>query len=92
MTDFAEIAQQVREDAQRQVAERINKQAFTLPQSACSDSTETPEEREEFERIYREQQIAAMVEIAGQCSTTSLTGICTKLFEAGCRIEEVKHG
>jgi hypothetical protein len=51
------------------------------------DVLESPEERECFERLEREQQINAMAAIARKCPTTSSTGIAEFLFDAGCRIE-----
>jgi (2Fe-2S) ferredoxin len=51
------------------------------------DVVESPEERECFERLEREQQINAMAAIARKCPTTSSTGIAAVLFDAGCRIE-----
>jgi hypothetical protein len=51
------------------------------------DVVESPEERECFERLEREQQINAMAAITRKCPTTSSTGIAEFLFDAGCRIE-----
>lgn len=45
--------------------------------------TETPEEREAFERIEREQNISAIAAIVLECETTGATGIATRLHEAG---------
>lgn len=69
----------------------VDAPACTLASTAADHLEETPEEREAFELLEKKQHIAAMVAIAGECQTTSLTGICTKLFDAGCRVE-VKHG
>lgn len=56
--------------------------------------TETPEEREAFELLERRQRdpqvcsnrqakINSMAEIARQCQTTSIEGICALLVDAG---------
>jgi hypothetical protein len=51
---------------------------------------ESPEEREAFERLEREQQINTMAAIARTCATTSSTGIAALLFDAGCRVDSSK--
>jgi hypothetical protein len=48
---------------------------------------ETPEEKEAFERIEREQQINAMVAVIRTCPVHSWTGIATLLFNADCRMK-----
>jgi hypothetical protein len=48
---------------------------------------ETPEEKEVFDRISREQQIDAIASVVRTCPTTSSTGIAVLLVEAGCSID-----
>ncbi|WP_434927182.1 hypothetical protein [Shewanella sp. HL-SH2] len=48
---------------------------------------ETPEEREAFERLERQQQIDAMSAIVRTSVTMSSTGIAAKMFAAGCRVD-----
>jgi hypothetical protein len=48
---------------------------------------ETPEEKEAFERIEREQQINAMVAVIRTCPVHSWVGIATLLVDAGCSME-----
>jgi hypothetical protein len=47
---------------------------------------ETPEEREAFERLTRDQQINAIAAVVRTCPTTSSTGIAVLLVDAGCSI------
>ncbi|MCG9697447.1 hypothetical protein [Shewanella sp. Isolate11] len=59
----------------------------------------TDEEGIEFELLERrlaslnsparDSEISRMVAVAGECRTTSLTGICTALFNAGCSFNTV---
>ncbi len=64
----------------------------------AATQTETPEEREAFELMEcrqrdpqvcdnRQAKINAMAEIARQCPTTSIEGICALLVDAGYRKE-----
>ncbi|WP_350431753.1 hypothetical protein ABIS04_16360 [Shewanella sp. H8] len=48
---------------------------------------ETEEEKQEFERIERDQQINAIAAVVRTCPTNSSTGIADCLFNAGCRVE-----
>ena len=62
--------------------------------------TSTPEEELEFKRIeqqqllpsdvaaVRQRDIQRMAKIALECPTHSATGICTLLYDAGCRLPE----
>lgn len=34
------------------------------------------------------EQIKRMIEVAGKCKTTSLSGICTELYNAGCHFNK----
>ena len=49
--------------------------------------TESPEEKEAFDRISRQQQIDAIAAVVRTCPTTSSTGIAVLLVEAGCSID-----
>jgi hypothetical protein len=51
------------------------------------DMVESPEEKEAFDRISREQQINAMAAVIRTCPTNSSTGIATLLHEAGCSMK-----
>ncbi|AYV12351.1 MULTISPECIES: hypothetical protein [Shewanella] len=62
-------------------------------------SIETAEEREAFEFMAnrqklrqqdseRQQQIAKMAAIAARSHSTSFTGICARLYDAGCRLPD----
>tara|TARA_R110002033_G_scaffold47816_2_gene93457 strand:+ start:10300 stop:10701 length:402 start_codon:yes stop_codon:yes gene_type:complete len=51
------------------------------------DMVESPEEKEAFERISRDQQIDAMAAVIRTCPTNSSTGIATLLHEAGCSMK-----
>lgn len=64
--------------------------------SVNSEIPVTAEEDVEFDLLANRQSassidavqiehIAKMVEVAGRCPTTSLSGICTELYHAGCR-------
>jgi hypothetical protein len=48
---------------------------------------ETPEEKQAFERIERDQQINVMAAVIRMCPTNSSTGIATLLVDAGCSME-----
>jgi hypothetical protein len=61
--------------------------------------TESPEEREAFERLtalsekvdWRQLEINRMVLIGKECRTTSVRGICALLHAAGCRFDDVQR-
>ncbi|MBB1320580.1 hypothetical protein [Shewanella sp. SR43-8] len=55
------------------------------------DMVESPEEKEAFERISRQQQINAMAAVIRTCPTNSSSGIATLLHEAGCSMETVSE-
>ncbi len=74
-------------------------QQITINKCAASDSEipVTAEEDIEFDLMTRRQanacvstdrqsQINQMVAVANQCTTTSFSGICTALYDAGCRL------
>ena len=54
------------------------------------DVVESPEEREYFERLMREQQIDAIAAIVRTSPTNSATGIAHLLVEAGCTIDTTR--
>jgi hypothetical protein len=54
------------------------------------DVVESPEEREYFERLMREQQIDAIAAIVRTSPTNSATGIAHLLVEAGCKIDTTR--
>ncbi|GGP37521.1 hypothetical protein GCM10009347_01860 [Shewanella algicola] len=54
------------------------------------DVVESPEEREYFEKLEREQQIDAMAAVIRTSPTNSATGIAHLLVEAGCTIDTTK--
>jgi hypothetical protein len=58
-----------------------------MTQLSDNSLIETPEEKEAFERIEREQQINAMVAVIRTCPTHSWVGIATLLVDAGCSME-----
>ena len=55
-----------------------------------ADVVESPEEREYFEKLEREQQIDAMAAVIRTCPTNSATGIAHLLVEAGCTIDTAR--
>lgn len=76
--------------------------ACALPPNTTDDLTESKEEREAFELLERRQRdpqtcsnrqakINAMAEIARQCHTTSIEGICALLVDAGYE-KVINHG
>lgn len=91
-TNFNQLAIDVKHAARALAAERkrlgVDSPACALQSTAVDHLEETPEEREAFELMDEKQQISAMVAIARECPTTSLTGICTRLFKAGCRMNQ----
>lgn len=97
-TDFDQLAIDVKHAARSLAAERkrlgVDAPACALPPNTTDDLTESKEEREEFELMERRQRdpqivdnrqakINAMAEIARQCHTTSIEGICALLVDAG---------
>lgn len=58
-----------------------------MTQLSDNSFIETPEEKEAFERISRDQQIDAMAAVIRTCPTNSSTGIATLLHEAGCSMK-----
>ena len=55
-----------------------------------ADVVESPEEREYFEKLEREQQIDAIAAVVRTCPTNSATGIAHLLVEAGCKIDTTR--
>lgn len=105
-TDFDQLAIDVKHAARSLAAERkrlgVDAPACALPPNTTDDLTESKEEREEFELMERRQRdpqivdnrqakINAMAEIARQCHTTSIEGICALLVDAGYE-KVVNHG
>ncbi|MCU7962404.1 hypothetical protein L5M28_07405 [Shewanella sp. SW32] len=87
-TNAIEIKHAARSLAAERKRLGVGAPACALPPNTTDDLTESKEEREAFELLDEKQQISAMVAIARECPTTSLTGICTRLFKAGCRMNQ----
>jgi hypothetical protein len=57
-----------------------------MAQLSDNSLIETPEEKEAFDCISRQQQIDAIAAVVRTCPTTSSTGIAVLLVDAGCSI------
>jgi|GEM_PF-2298406 len=62
---------------------RADAPACALQDVGTNCQVETPEEREAFEKIERDQNINAIAAIVRKCETTSSHGIAALLVDAG---------
>ena len=87
IVDFENLASNNKHYSRSLAAERkrlgLREPACALQDVGTDSLIETPEEREAFEKIERDQNINAIAAIVRKCETTSSHGIAALLVDAG---------